>query len=72
MTILHGPVIKLNISNAILWIYIILKMLVQYDTMNELIVLTGQCVTYIYGPMMLNLIAHFKGKLPYGMLSVVF
>ena len=35
-----------NISNTILWIYIILKMLVQYDTMSELIVLIGQCDLY--------------------------
>ena len=43
----HGPVILLTISNTILLIYIILKMLVQYDTMSELIVLIGQCDLYI-------------------------
>ena len=36
----------LNISNTILWIYIILKILVQHDSMSELIVLIGQCDLY--------------------------
>ena len=40
-------------SNTILRIYIILKMLVKYDTLSELRVLTGQCDIF-YGPMMLN------------------
>ena len=31
--------ILLNISNSVLWIYIILWILVHYDTMSELIVL---------------------------------
>ena len=39
------PVILPNISNSVLWIYILLKMLV-YDTMSELIVLMGQCDLY--------------------------
>ena len=43
----------LNISNTILWIYIILKMLVKCDSMSELIVLIGQCDIF-YGPVMLN------------------
>ena len=37
--IFHGPEILLNISNTILWIYIILEMLFQCDTMSELIYL---------------------------------
>ena len=41
-----GPVFLLNISNTVLWIYTIHKMLVQYDTMSELIVLIGQCDLY--------------------------
>ena len=47
MTIFHGPVILLNISDTILWIYTILKLLVQYDTMSELIVLIGQFDQYL-------------------------
>ena len=46
MTYFNGSVILLNMSNTILWIYIILKMLVQYDTMSELILLIGQCDLY--------------------------
>ena len=40
--------VLLNISNTVLWIYIILKMFVQHDTMSELVVLT-EC----YSPLML-------------------
>ena len=43
---IHGSVILLNSSNTIWWIYIILWILVQYDTMSELIVLIGQCDLY--------------------------
>ena len=36
----------LNIFNTILWICTILKMLIQYGTMSEFIVLIGQCDLY--------------------------
>ena len=44
-----GPVILLNISYIILWIYITLWILVQYDTMSELLVPIVS-VTYILWP----------------------
>ena len=40
--------ILLNISDTILLIYTVLKMLVQYDTMSELIVRMGQCDLYLW------------------------
>ena len=45
--LVHGPVILLNISITILWIYITLWILVQYDTMSELILFIGQCELYL-------------------------
>ena len=44
--IYHGSVILLNISNPIWCIYIILQVLVQYDTMGDFILLLGQCDLY--------------------------
>ena len=38
--------ILLNIANTILWIYIILKMLVQYDTVSELNIILKMLVQY--------------------------
>ena len=37
--IFHGPVILHNISNTFLWIYIMFKLLVQYDAVSELTIL---------------------------------
>ena len=50
--IFHGPVILLHICNTISWIYIILRILVAYDTMNDLIILLGQWAIF-YGPVIL-------------------
>ena len=47
--IFFGRVILLNISNTIWLIYIILKALVQYDTLSEPKVLIGQCDLYFNG-----------------------
>ena len=44
--IFHGPMILLNILYAILRISIILRILFQYDTMSDLIILLGQCDIY--------------------------
>ena len=46
LTIFHGPLILLNICNTISWIYTILWILVQYDTMSDLIILVDHCDLY--------------------------
>ena len=42
----HGPVILLDICITILWIYVIFRTSVQYDTISDLIILVGHCDLY--------------------------
>ena len=53
--IFHGPVILLNISNTIGWIYIILGILVQYDTVGDIIILVAFRLLWciFHGPVIL-------------------
>ena len=47
--------ILLNISNTILWIYIILRISVQYDTMGDLIIRVGHCDIFHGTVILLNI-----------------